>query len=214
MNIVIYLVPFISLIFGLTYYYSSREFTELLLVQPLKRKTIVLGQFLGVSICLSLSLVFGLSIPFFLVGAYNIENIFDLFVLILLGCFLTFIFTSISYIISIMNDNKIRGLGYSILVWLFLSVIYDGFLMSLLIYFEQYPLEKISLVFVLLNPIDLARTLMILNLDISALLGYTGALYKIYFGTFNGIIVSSIILFIWLLAPVILMLRIFKKKDF
>ena len=113
-----------------------------------------------------------------------------------------------------MNDNKIRGLGYSILVWLFLSVIYDDFLMSLLIYFEQYPLEKISLVFVLLNPIDLARTLMILNLDISALLGYTGAFYKIYFGTFNGIIVSSIILFIWLLAPVILMLRIFKKKDF
>ena len=47
MNIIIILVPLIATIFGVMYFYNSREFTELLLAQPLKRSSIFLGQYLG-----------------------------------------------------------------------------------------------------------------------------------------------------------------------
>ncbi len=43
MNIIVVLTPLIGTIFGVMYYYNSREFTELLLAQPLKRSTIFLG---------------------------------------------------------------------------------------------------------------------------------------------------------------------------
>ncbi|MDH5475313.1 MAG: ABC transporter permease, partial [Cyclobacteriaceae bacterium] len=43
MNIIIVLTPMIGTIFGVMYFYSSREFTELLLAQPIKRSTIFLG---------------------------------------------------------------------------------------------------------------------------------------------------------------------------
>ncbi|MDH6600744.1 uncharacterized membrane protein (DUF485 family) [Myroides gitamensis] len=43
MNIIIVLVPLISTIFGIMYYYDSKEFTELLLALPIKRSSIFIG---------------------------------------------------------------------------------------------------------------------------------------------------------------------------
>jgi Cu-processing system permease protein len=54
---------------------------------------------------------------------------------------------------------------------------------------------------------------MLLQLDISALMGYTGAFYKNFFGSSFGIIFSSVVLLIWIIVPVGLALRIFNRKD-
>ena len=67
MNVIIVLVPLIGTIFGVMYYYNSKEFTELLLAQPIKRSSIFLGQYLGVALSLSMSLILGLGIPFVLI---------------------------------------------------------------------------------------------------------------------------------------------------
>ena len=64
MNIITILIPLISTVFGVMYYYNSREFIELLLAQPIPRKNIFLGQYIGISISLSLSLIIGLGVPF------------------------------------------------------------------------------------------------------------------------------------------------------
>ncbi len=85
--------------------------------------------------------------------------------------------------------------------------------MSLII-FEEYPLDKLSLFGTMLNPIDLSRTLILLKLDISALLGYTGAVFKKFFGTDFGLIVSIIMLSVWVIMPVLRIVFKSKKKDF
>ncbi len=36
-----------------------------------------------------------------------------------------------------------------------------------------------------LNPIDLSRILILLQLDVSAMMGYTGAVFKDFFGTYR-----------------------------
>ncbi|MDX1327484.1 MAG: ABC transporter permease, partial [Arenibacter sp.] len=43
MNVIIVLVPLIGTIFGVMYFYNSKEFTELLLAQPIKRSSIFFG---------------------------------------------------------------------------------------------------------------------------------------------------------------------------
>ncbi|GGK13308.1 hypothetical protein GCM10007962_04500 [Yeosuana aromativorans] len=214
MNIIIVLVPLIGTIFGVMYYYNSKEFTELLLAQPLKRSSIFLGQYLGVSISLSMSLVLGLGIPFALYGLFNSSAIWDFSLLIITGGFLTFIFTALAFNIALSNENKIKGFGYAILVWLLLAIIYDGVFLMSLILFEDYPLDKLSLVGTMLNPIDLSRTLILLKLDISALLGYTGAVFKQFFGTSFGLIVSFSMLIIWVSLPVMRIVYKSKRKDF
>ena len=214
MNVIIVLVPLIGTIFGVMYYYNSKEFTELLLAQPLKRSSIFLGQYLGVAISLSMSLILGLGIPFIFYGLFKSTAIWDFSLLLITGTFLTFIFTALAFNIALSNENKIKGFGYAILLWLFLAIIYDGIFLMSLIMFEDYPLDKLSLIGTMLNPIDLSRTLILLKLDISALLGYTGAIFKQFFGTNFGLIVSIGMLTVWVVLPVFRIIFKAKKKDF
>ncbi len=214
MNVIIILVPLIGTIFGIMYYYNSKEFTELLLAQPIRRSSIFLGQYFGVAGSLTLSLVLGLAIPFGLYGLFKSDAIWNFSLLLVTGAFLTMIFTALSFNISLSNENKIKGFGYAVLLWLFLAVIYDGlFLMSLIVY-EEYPLDTFSLAATLLNPIDLSRTLILLKLDISALLGYTGAIFKQFFGTDQGLLVSILMLVLWTVLPIWRLVAVSKKKDF
>jgi Cu-processing system permease protein len=214
MNVIIILVPLIGTIFGVMYYYNSKEFTELLLAQPLNRSSIFLGQYLGVALSLSLSLVLGIGIPFVFYGLFKSNAIWDFSLLLISGTFLTFIFTSLAFNIALSNENKIKGFGYAILLWMGLAIVYDGvFLMSLII-FEDYPLDKLSLVGTILNPIDLSRTLILLKLDISALLGYTGAVFKKFFGTNYGLFISFLSLGLWVIVPTIKIVLKSSKKDF
>jgi Cu-processing system permease protein len=214
MNIIIVLVPLIGTIFGVMYYYNSKEFTELLLAQPLRRSTIFLGQYLGVALSLCMSLILGLGLPFVFYGLFNSNAIWDFSLLLITGAFLTLIFTALAFNIALSNENKIKGFGYAILLWLFLAIIYDGIFLMSLILFEDYPLDKLSLVGTMLNPIDLSRTLILLKLDISALLGYTGAVFKQFFGTNYGLVVSIVMLTTWVILPVLRIVYKSKRKDF
>ncbi len=214
MNIIIVLTPLIGTIFGVMYYYNSREFTELLLAQPIKRNKIFIGQYIGISLSLTLSLVLGLGIPFVAYGLFKSAVIFNFVLLLVVGAFLNFIFVALSYNISLSTENKIKGFGYAILMWLFMAVIYDGLFLISLVMFNEYPLEKFSLAATMFNPIDLSRILILLKLDISALLGYTGAVFKDFFGTSLGILSSLSVLLLWVVLPALNIIRKSNKKDF
>ena len=214
MNIILVLSPLIGTIFGVMYFYSAREFTELLLAQPIKRSQIFIGQYLGISIALSLSLILGLGIPFFIYGLLQSAEILNFLLLLISGTFLTFIFVALSINISLNYENKIKGFGYAILLWLFMAVVYDGLFLVSLVLFEEYPLDSFSLWAVMLNPIDLSRILILLKLDISALLGYTGAVFREFLGASTGMTVSLIVLSIWTVIPVWVLNRMSSRKDF
>lgn len=214
MNLVLILCPLIATIFGVMYYYNSREFTELLLSQPLKRTSIFTGQYLGLAASLSLSLLVGTGIPFLLFGVFRSEQASNFLILIFSGVVLSYIFASISFLIALNNDDRIKGFGYAILIWLLLAVVYDGLLLLGLSWFREYPLEKVSLIASIFNPIDLSRIIVLLKLDISALMSLTGAVYKKYLGSGIGMFVSICVLIVWALVPTIAIRRVCMRKDF
>lgn len=214
LNIVIILTPLIATVFGIMYFYNSREFVELLLSQPIKRRNIFLGQYVGMSVSLSLSLVIGLGLPFILYGILYSNAVWDFSMLLLIGVFLNFIFVGFSFCIGLLHDNKIKGFSYAILLWLFLAVIYDGFFLTFLLIFNDYPLEKFTLLATLFNPIDLSRILILLKLDISALMSYTGEILKLFFGSNIGILVALGMLCFWVLVSVLGINFLSRRKDF
>lgn len=213
MNVVVVLTPLIGTIFGVMYHYNSREFTELLMAQPTKRSWIYMGQYLGIALSLAMSFVIGLGVPFLLYGLFKSGEVFNFVMLLVSGTMLTFIFVGLSVTIALFNDNKLKGFGYAILMWLFFAVIYDGLVMISLVVFGDYPLDKFALTSSLLNPIDLSRILILLKLDISALLGYTGALFQKFFGSGLGMTISCFALLIWVWVPFQLGKYRFSKKD-
>lgn len=214
MNVVIVLVPLISTIFGVMYYYSSSEFTELLLAQPISRKVIFMGQYLGVALSLTISLVIGLGVPFLVYGLTRSEAVWDFGLLLVVGSALSFIFTALAFNIALRNDNRIKGFGYAVLLWLFMAVIYDGIFLMLLIVFENYPLDVFALSATAINPVDLSRILILLKLDISALMGYTGAVFKDFMGTATGMASSAMLLVLWIVLPVWALAEKSSRKDF
>src|SRR3982751_3150630 len=63
LNIILIIVPLVSILFSSIYIYNSAEFLELLVSQPLKRRTIWLSIFAGLAFSLSLSFFIGVGIP-------------------------------------------------------------------------------------------------------------------------------------------------------
>ena len=64
-----------------------------------------------------------------------------------------------------------------------------------------------------LSPIDLARIQILLHLDVSTMMGYTGAIFKDFFGTTVGLVISFLLLCLWIFVPYIISLVKFKHKD-
>ena len=214
LNIVIVLSPLLSIIFGVIYFYNSREFTNLLLAQPLTRREIFLGQFLGVVGVQSTCLLLGLGIPFLVFGILASGILLSFVSLLVAALFLTIIFTAIAFLIGLRFENRIKGFGLAVFIWLFLAVIYDGLFLVLLSVFRDYPLENFALIGILLNPIDLSRVLVMINLDIAALMGFTGAVFKNLLGNYLGLLVALMVLTCWALLPIISLIRDSMRKDF
>lgn len=210
MNIVLFIIPIVSIIFASIYFYNSREFIELLLSQPIARSTLYMGLLIGISLPLSLVFLIGVGIPFL----YHASISFSLLILILTGVFLTWIYTGVAFLISSKNDQRIRGIGIALIVWLATAILYDGFIMFILFALREYPLEKMVLVLSMANPIDLGRILMLLQFDIAALMGYTGAVFSKFYGSILGTSIVVSALCFWTGIPAWIGYRTFVRKDF
>jgi Cu-processing system permease protein len=208
LNIVLILVPLVSIIFSTIYIYNSSEFIELLLAQPIKRSKLLLSMFSGLLFSLLIAFLIGAGLPVLLL-APSITS----FYMVLSGSLLTAIFVALSLVATVKTRDKARGIGLSIMLWLVFSLLYDGLLLFLMFQLSDYPLEKPMIGLISLNPIDLARILMLLKLDASALMGYTGAVFNKFFGTQMGVAYSIMIMLLWISIPVSASVRIFRKKD-
>ena len=208
LNIILIVVPVVSMIFATIHYYNSYEFIELMLSQPISRQKIFLSEYAGVSFSLVIAFIIGVGIPLLIYapGPVGLTLLFT-------GIFLNLIFPSLAFLTSVLARDKTKGIGFALLLWFYFSLIYDGIILLILFTFSDYPLEKITLALTSLNPIDLARISIMLQMDISALMGYTGALYKDFFGSGTGMIFTCVIMLLWIFIPLWWALKIFKRKD-
>ncbi len=209
LSIILIVIPLVSLVFTTIHFYNSYEFMELLLTQPQSRSKVFYSEFLGVSIALLVAFIIGIGIPV-LLYTFSVLSVY----LLLSGVVLSLIFCSIGFLISTISRDKAKGIGIALMVWFYFALIYDGVLMIVLFLFSDYPTEKLTFLFSALNPIDLSRVFVMLKMDIGALMGYTGAIYKAFLGKNTGILFSITLNAIWIVLPLWMALRTFKQKDF
>ena len=212
-SIVLYVVPLVTLVFGTVYLYNAREFTELLLAQPVDRRSLYVGLYAGLTVPLGTGIVGGIAMPFVVRGGAGAE-LAVLSSLLGVAVALTLVFAAIAFCIAIACTDRLRGLGAAIGVWMLGAIVYDGLVMATVAAFDGHPLERPMLALTLANPIDLARVMLLLQLDISALMGYTGAVFQQWLGGGAGLLAAAIALSVWIVAPAWLGLRAFSAKDF
>lgn len=208
LNIVLIIVPLFSILFSSIYVYNSAEFLELLVSQPLKRITIWMSLFTGLAGSMLLAFFVGVGIPIII-----FEPTATGFTMLAAGLVLSVLFVAIAMLATVSTRDKAKGIGLAILLWLYFSLLFDALVLFILFQFEDYPLEKLMVVISAFNPIDLARILVLLKMDVSALMGYTGAIFKDFFGTVAGLIVAYLVLLVWTVIPVWFSARKFNRKD-
>jgi Cu-processing system permease protein len=208
LNIVLIVVPLVSMVFSTIHWYNSYEFIELMLTQPISRKKVITSEYTGISSSLVTAFLIGVGVP---VLIYNFDS--TGLALLLVGCLLTLVFTSIAFLASVKSKDKARGIGTALLLWFYFALIYDGLVLTILFAFSDYPMEKVTLLLSSLNPIDLGRIYLMLQMDVSAMMGYTGATYKDFFGSSAGLFYTLGIMVVWIIVPLLLAIRSFNKKD-
>jgi Cu-processing system permease protein len=208
LNVVLMVTPVVSIIFFTIHYFNSYEFISLLLAQPVSRKLIFYNEYMGVASSLSGAFILGVGVPALLFGAVS-----SVLPLMLVGILLTFIFVSLAALASALTSDKAKAIGIALLFWFYFSLIYDGILLWIVYSFSDYPMEKITLALICLNPVDLARISLLMSLDISALMGYTGAFYKEFFGNAFGTLFTVFFMLLWTIIPLYFAQKIFQKKD-
>ncbi|HEY8257461.1 MAG TPA: ABC transporter permease subunit [Gemmatimonadales bacterium] len=214
MNVVLIFVPLVSVVFGAMYLYGAREFIELLLAQPVGRGSLFAGLYAGLALPLAASFVLGVGLPFLWHRGAAGDLLGPIAMLMTCGVLLTLAFTAVAFLVSLLLEDRARGLGATILLWLAATVLYDALLVLVTTAFSDYPLEIPLLGLTLLNPVDLARVLLLLRFDTAALMGYTGAVFQRFFGSAIGMAVAVGALTLWTIAPLVLALRRFRTKDF
>lgn len=211
LSLTLALVPLVCLVFGAASVYQSRRFIELMLAQPVPRGTLFRAVYLGLALPLALAWLLG-CLPWlvFAGGASPVA----LLLFCVTGIGLGLACCSLALLLALAVDNRLRGLGLALGLWLLLVLAWDALVLAVAYTFADWPLEGVILGLCLVNPVDLARVLVLLQFDLGALMGYTGAVFKLFFQSATGTALALASLGLWITVPLLMAGRIFRKKDF
>lgn len=212
-NVVLLLVPLVGAVFGTMYFHQARGFTLFLLAQPVGRRPLLAALYLGLAVPLTVAFLAGLGLPF-LWHAVPVPELWrPLLTLIAVGVLLTLTATALALLVSVRVNDRTKGLATALLLWIVGAVLFDGLLLLVTVTFDRWPLERPLLGLTLLNPFDLGRVLLLLQMDRAALLGYTGALFAKFFGSGAGVLVAGSALLAWCAGPLGWAFHRFARKD-
>ena len=212
-NVVLFVVPLMTLVYGTIYLYGSREFIELLLAQPLKRRSVFAGLYAGLAIPLSVAFIVGASLSFLIHGIDPAAR-GALITMLIGGTALTLIFTGIAFCVALRFDDRLTGLGVGLAVWLLLALVYDGAMLMVIAMTSGQAMEKTLLAASIANPIDLIRVALLTQLDVSALMGYTGIVFTTFFSGAGGMMVIAAAIVVWIGVPLTAGFFSFERKNF
>jgi Cu-processing system permease protein len=209
-NVILALVPLVGLVLGAMHVYQSREFIELMLAQPVGRRTLFTVLYAGLALPLAGAYALGVGLPLLWHGQLSGAGGMTL---ILSGVVLTLVFAALAFVIALRFEERATGLGATIVTWLLLVVVYDGALLFAVVTLDHWPIEIPAMVATLLNPVDLGRVLLLLQFDVGALAGYTGAIFERFMGGATAMTIAIAALGLWILVPLGVGLRRFERRD-
>jgi Cu-processing system permease protein len=215
LNVCLLLAPLIGLALGASAVAGERERGTLhaLLAQPVARWEFLLGLYLGLLGALAVAtgvgfgvagIVLAMFAPLIDAGRYLL-----LFVLVLT---LAGVMLALGLLISVLAENRLRALGAAIAVWFALVLVLDLGLIGMTL--TGMLGSRGLAVSLLLNPVEIARTLAILSLEPSLdVLGPAGVYLATVLGAAGAAAVLALALAGWLALPLAGAAAIFRRQD-
>jgi Cu-processing system permease protein len=213
MNLLLMIVPLSGLLLGVQSV-AGGESLSLLLAQPVGRGEVLLGKYVGVGVAFSAAQAVGLGAGGFGIaltaGADGLPGFLTLTVLSLA---LGWLSIAAAFLIGVCWPDRLRATSIALLLWLLLVVAYDLAVLGATTILNGLPLEAVLVPTLLVNPVDLARVLVTLSVGSGALFGPTSAVLANRFGNAGGIGLGAVVLLIETVLPLVIALRVFRRRD-
>lgn len=209
-SVLTFLVPLVSILFTTAYWYSSENFTELLLSQPVSRRSLYWARIMALVSSLSLSLLCGLVLVFLVVGIWDWGIAWLFAASVVAGT----VFCFLGALIATYIIDRMWGIGLGLALWFYFVAIHDALLLLVLYWFRDYPLDAVSAALCGLNPLALLRVTLLMHFDAPLLLGHSGALIRKMVESGSGFSFAAIVMAVWLVVPAVVAGRKFSRRDF
>ncbi len=211
-SLVIYFIPILALTLGGGMIIDERErgTLDLFLSSPISFMDFLTGKFSGLLISLAISTIGGFGLAGLVLVlkaglAASKSYIFFMFNSIILGL----IFLSLSFLVSVLFEERSKVIAFIIFLWLLFSVLYDLGLLGLLILTKGELNSAVFTTLLLLNPVDIYRIMNFLSIgEFKAFIG----LASVEFPAFLKIPFLLIISALWIVVPLAISHYIFKRR--
>lgn len=214
MNLVLFLVPLTGLVVGVGSVAGGGDALPLLLAQPVSRGEVLLGKYLGLCAALGAAQALGFGgggvVVAFQAGSEQIAGFAALTLLsFVLGC----LSLSAALCIASIFPDRLRALSAALLLWLSMVVLYDVAVLGTTAILRGVPLQAVLIPALLVNPVDLVRILITIAVGSGALFGPTSAVLVKFFGGSGGALVALAVLALETAVPLLVALRVFRRRD-
>ncbi len=210
-----FLLPLFALLLGVFSFLTNREYLEILATQPVSRRGILLGKYLGLLISVLAAAALGFGLPGVIIAtAIGTEGAGAYLLVVLFSCLLAAVFTGLSVLIALLAKRRPVALGVAMAVWIFFELVYGLLMLATTLYLPPGVARNVLLVGLGGNPIDVVRVLCLLQVGGPHLFGPAGAtLIKLTGSAPVATVIGLAIVVAWIVGPVALSVWIFKRQD-
>jgi Cu-processing system permease protein len=186
----------------------------LLLAQPIGRGEVLMGKFAGLALALTTAQAIGFGGGGLVVAlAAGAEQAVAFAALAGLSIVLGWLTVSLALCLAVLWPDRLQAMSAALLLWLLMVVAYDLAVLGATTLLAGLPLESVLFPALLANPIDLARVLTTLAVGSGALFGPTSAVLMKMFGSRVGIALGLAVLALETAIPMLIAVRVFRRRD-
>lgn len=215
-QIVLLLVPLASLVFGGLALTPERGAAELLYSQPVHRGAILLGRMLGVWLALAAAEAIGFGLAG-VVMQYQAgpDGLSRYGALVVTTVVITGVFLAIATLLASINaGRRTRVLAAALVIWFVTVVMFDVAVLGIASLLRSGSASRLLITATLINPVDAARTGLLLAIEGTAAFGAASlALLRFTGGAGMAAALVALSLVAWLIAPLMVAVRALSRAD-
>lgn len=216
LNLVLYIVPLVSLTMGTLSFTGDKGSTELLFSQPVQPSEIVAGKILGLFGSIALSMISGFVVAGGIIAAQStFEGLASYVLFVILSLSLSLVFLSLALLVSTLARRKAKAFGVSLFLWFFFVLLYDLLAIGVTLLLKGSSANLFLFLSLFGNPVDLVRVASLIIFDNVTIFGPAGAaVLRFLGGPFLSVLLLVAAILVWVIAPLVFSARLMKRQDF
>jgi Cu-processing system permease protein len=210
-----FLIPLFAMLLGVFSFITNQGYFEILVTQPISRSKVLLGRYLGLLLTILGASLLGFGLPGALIAlVIGVVGAQSYLLVVVYSMMLAMVFTGLSVLISLVARRRQIALGIALGVWVFYELVYGMLMLGTTLYLSPTVLKTVLPAGLMGNPVDIARVLSLLQVGGPHLYGPAGAtLVKLTGSAAMTTLFGLLGLLVWVVAPIIASMKIFKRQN-